>query len=254
MGMPFHPSHKSVGYTYVLHKKHRDKELSGLTRTSASGVLITTEHSGTHIDAICHQALDHKLFGGVKVDTAVETPFGFSTLGAEAVQPLVARCVLLDIVRSRGDHLEKFHSITVEELKECCQNQKIYPTKGDIVLVRTGFGRFWSDATKYLEAAGVSLEGAKWLSSFGIVATGADNMSFDVDDGNIDPAMKITLPCHALLLVEKGIYIIENLNLEELAADRVWESVIICSPLKLVGATGSPVRPIALTGIPVPSF
>jgi kynurenine formamidase len=66
--------------------------------------------------------------------------------------------------------------------------------------------------------------------------------------GPVDPDTGVTLPGHILLLVRAGIPIIENLNLEELAAARVYEFGFVCLPLKMRGATGSPVRPIAIAG------
>jgi len=74
---------------------------------------------------------------------------------------------------------------------------------------------------------------------------GADNMAWD-EIGLIDPDLKMTLPGHAILLVRNGIYILENLYLEELARDKSYEFTFICLPLKIRGATGSPVRPIAV--------
>ena len=70
-------------------------------------------------------------------------------------------------------------------------------------------------------------------------------MAFDVM-GPRDPELDATLPAHVLLLVRAGIPIIENLNLEELAAAKVHEFAFVCLPLKMRGATGSPVRPIAI--------
>ena len=81
-GMPIYPGHKP-GYYYALHKRHRDSyrpELHG-PRSGASGVLTMMEHSGTHIDALCHQACELKLFGDVPIET-VETPNGFTKLGS----------------------------------------------------------------------------------------------------------------------------------------------------------------------------
>jgi len=97
----------------------------------------------------------------------------------------------------------------------------------------------------YLEAAGVAKSGTLWAAERGVAAVGADNMAFDVM-GPADPELNVTLPAHILLLVRAGIPIIENLNLEELAAANVTEFVFICLPLKMRGATGSPVRPIAI--------
>jgi kynurenine formamidase len=75
---------------------------------------------------------------------------------------------------------------------------------------------------------------------------GADNMAFDVTTTKVDEELKVSLPGHLLLLVRAGIPIIENLNLEELAAAKVHEFLFVCLPLKMRGATGSPVRPIAI--------
>lgn len=61
--------------------------------------------------------------------------------------------------------------------------------------------------------------------------------------GNDD---ELHLPAHTILTVQNGIFIIENLNLDELAAAKAHEFVFVCLPLKMRGATGSPVRPIAL--------
>src|SRR6058998_116592 len=87
-GMPVYPTHQP-GYFYALYRRHRDTwspEVNG-PRTGSSGVLTMMEHTGTHIDALCHQACDMTLCGGVPVD-GVETPAGFKELGIETVPPL----------------------------------------------------------------------------------------------------------------------------------------------------------------------
>ena len=103
----------------------------------------------------------------------------------------------------------------------------------------------WAEPDLYLKAAGVSGEGSRWLAERKVRAVGADNVAWDVI-GPTDPELGVTLPGHVLLLVRAGIPIIENLNLEELAAAKVYEFGFVCLPLKMRGATGSPVRPIAI--------
>jgi len=101
-GMPIWPSHRP-GYFYALHRRHRDTyqpEAHG-PRTGASGVLTMMEHSGTHIDALCHQACGLRLHGDLPVD-GTETPAGFTQLGVEHVPPLLSRGVLLDVAGSKG--------------------------------------------------------------------------------------------------------------------------------------------------------
>ena len=97
----------------------------------------------------------------------------------------------------------------------------------------------------HLDAAGVAKSGTLWAAGRGVVAVGADNMAWDVP-GERDPDTGATLFAHAYLLPQKGVYIIENLNLEELARDRRWEFAFVGVPLKFQGATGSPLRPLAL--------
>jgi kynurenine formamidase len=245
-GMPIHPTHKP-GYFYALHRRHRDTyqpEAHG-PRSGASGVLTMMEHSGTHLDALCHQAHELRLFGGVATDAA-ETPAGFTRLGVETVPPLVGRGVLLDIAGWKGQPLlPPAYAIGADDLAGCAGAQGVQVQKGDVLLVRTGYATLWHDEAAYLRAAGVGKSGTLWAAERGVVAVGADNMAWDAPDER-DPETGATLFAHVYLLPQKGVYIMENLNLEELARDQRWEFAFIGAPLKFQGATGSPLRPLAL--------
>jgi kynurenine formamidase len=246
-GMPIHPAHRP-GYFYALHRRHRDtyRPANNGTRSSASGMLTMMEHSGTHLDALCHQANELRLFGGLEVDSA-ETPAGFSRLGVETVPPLLRRGVLIDVCGWKKERLlPPRYSITADDLASCAATQGVEVRTNDVLLVRTGYGALWrGDEATYLEAAGVSKSGTLWAAERQVVAVGADNMAWDVPDER-DPDSGSTLFAHLYLLPQKGIYLIENLNLEELARDRRWIFAFLAMPLKLEGATGSPVRPLAL--------
>jgi kynurenine formamidase len=113
---------------------------------------------------------------------------------------------------------------------------------GDVVLLRTGWARFWDDAARFIaqvHGPGPGEAGARWLSSRGIFAAGSDTVAFEkVPDSN--------MPVHVHLLVESGIHIIECLNLEQLAAERRYTFLFVATPLKIRGGTGSPIRPLAL--------
>jgi kynurenine formamidase len=111
--------------------------------------------------------------------------------------------------------------------------------------VRTGYGAFWEDPGYYLKAPGVDRSGSEWLAERSVFAVGIDNVVWDIP-GDFDPAVRSTLPGHVILLVRAGIYIIENVYLESLAADGVNEFLFVCLPLKFQGGTGSPVRPISV--------
>lgn len=239
-GAPSHPAHQP-GFHYFLHRHHARGAPEA--RTGASGVVVMPEHSGTHIDALAHQAENLTLHGGVHVDDGVQTSVGFKVLGIETMAPIVARGVLLDVAGSR--RLQPGYAITAEDLERAEKEAGTEVRAGDVVLVRTGYGALWSKPAEYLEAAGVSAAGSRWLIAKNVKAVGADNVAFDVM-GPADPELGMTLPGHILLLVRAGIPIIENLNLEELASADVHEFVFVCLPLKMRGATGSPVRPIAI--------
>jgi len=245
-GMPIHPSHKP-GYFYALHRRHGDtfQPQAHGPRSSASGVMTLMEHSGTHIDALCHQACGMKMFGDVSVEQT-ETPAGFTQLGIETVPPLLGRGVLLDIASlKKTPRLPPRYSISADEMQECARLQKVELMKGDVLLVRTGFDTIWNDEPAYLQAAGVAKSGTLWAAEHGVRAVGADNMAWDVPDER-DPETGATLFAHSYLLPKKGVYIIENLNLAELSRDQRWTFAFIGIPLKFQGATGSPLRPLAL--------
>jgi kynurenine formamidase len=240
-GAPSHPAH-APGFNYFLHRHHARGAPEA--RTGASGIVVMPEHSGTHIDALAHQAENLMLHGGVHVDDGVQTSVGFRVLGIETMAPLVGRGILLDVA---GKHrLASEHAISAKELEHAAAAGGVEVQEGDVVLVRTGYGALWAEPDQYLKAAGVSGEGSRWLAERKVKAVGADNVAWDVI-GPTDPELGVTLPGHVLLLVRAGIPIIENLNLEELAEAGVHEFGFVCLPLKMRGATGSPVRPIAIT-------
>jgi len=245
--MPVHESHRP-GYLYVLHRRHRDTYQPALhgPRSGASGVLTMMEHSGTHIDALCHQACGMELYGGVPADR-VDSPAGFRVHGVETIAPIVTRGVLLDIAGFRGlARLPDHDAVQAAELEACVARAGVRPASGDALLIRTGAGAIWDQPEAYLRAAGMDRSASEWAANHRVLAVGADNMAWDPLDGRRDPETGATLYGHVHLLVRHGIYILENLYLETLAAERIYEFLLVVTPLKLVGATGSPVRPIAL--------
>jgi kynurenine formamidase len=243
--MPIHAAHLP-GYNYVLHRRHQDGYGQDGPRTGASGMIVMMEHTGTHIDALCHQAEDLILCGGVPTDAQVQTSRGFTQHGVEQIAPIVAPGVLLDVAAAHGlEALPAGYAITVADLEACCAQQGVTIAVGDVVLVRTGNEQFWGDPPRYLAGPGVSGPASRWLAERQVRAVGADTMAWDVI-GLHDDELGCTLPGHLILLVQHGIYIIENLRLNALAAAQIWRFAFFCTPLQFVGATGSPVRPLAM--------
>lgn len=251
MDMPIHPAHRQAGYSYLLHRHHEDEyrpEGDSGPRSGAAGVVICGEHTGTHIDALCHQAEDLTLYGGVPVDNEVQTSRGFARLAVEEIAPIIAPGVLLDMPALHGvEALEPGHAVAAEDLQECCERQGVTVEPRSVALVHTGNCLYWDDAGRYLAGPGMDAGASRWLAERGVLAVGADNMAWDVP-GLVDPELGCTLPGHVILLARRGIHIIENLKTDELAAAKLYRFTFVCAPLKLVGATGSPVRPLAIGG------
>jgi kynurenine formamidase len=236
-GAPVFGAHEP-GVILNLHRRHERDAME--SRTSASAMLVMTEHSGTHIDALCHQAYDGRMYGGVEVTGRVQTSTGFTALGIDTVTPIVTRGVLLDV--AGRERLPDGYAVSVADLEAAAAGIEL--RAGDVVLVRLGSVALWADRPAYLRAGGISAEVSRWLAKRRPRAVGADNVAWDLPNDH-DPDLG-SLPGHTILIVQEGIHIIESLYLEELAADGVKEFGFVCLPLKLRGGTGSPVRPIAL--------
>ncbi len=236
---PVFPGHRP-GFVFTLHRRHE----AGLERrTSASGMLYMAEHSGTHIDALCHQAEDLHLYGGAAVTAKVQTSAGFTELGVDTIAPIARRGVLLDLAQDAD--LVPQSIVEAATLERAAKRSGVEVGDGDVVLVRTGYGRYWSDPDRYLAAPGMTAAASTWLGDRGVFAVGSDNVAWDLP-GFVDPEIGTTLPGHVVLIVRRGIHIMENLFLEELAARRIHEFLFMALPLKVAGGTGSPIRPVAL--------
>jgi kynurenine formamidase len=244
-GMPQSPNHPA--YTRTLPRRHGDAVRPD-GGSAASDLLVMGTHVGTHIDALAHVSQDGLLHGGAD---AYEAGLGgsYQAHGVHTIEPMLRRGVLLDIPRSLGlEVCEAAYEVTPADLEAAADQQGVAVGTGDVVLIRTGWGRRFSEGTdSYLGKAtgvpGVSESGAYWLADRGIVAAGADTIAFEYLPAGAGHSV---LPAHRVLLVERGIYIIEALDLEKLAESKTYEFTFVLVPLNLVGATGSPVRPLAV--------
>lgn len=236
VGMPHHPAHPP--FLYSLVKQHG--EFTGPAgNSSASDAIALGTHVGTHIDALCHFSCGGRLFGDADAAASQSYTTGLARHPIDAVPPILRRGVLLDV--AGAEPLPDDHTVTPAELA-AAQRAEIRP--GDIVLIRTGWARYFTDPKKFISEVrgpGPAIDGARWLSAQGIFAAGSDTVAFERVP---DPSM----PVHVHLLVESGIHIVECLNLDELAAAGVAEFLFVALPLKIRGATGSPVRPVAVVG------
>jgi kynurenine formamidase len=227
-------------FTMSTLMRHGDLEWSS-QRLSASLELVTmTTHTGTHIDAPGHFSSGGKLHGGSSAEDA-QRGGRLSELGVESVAPLVYRGVLLDVASARGvDRLEASEGVDRDELERVCRLEGVDVGPGTAVLVRTGWGareRYGADEY-FVSPPGPDPGAADWLVGQGVRLAGSDTHMFE--QANPDT------PVHKALLVDAGVYLLENLFLEELAEARAYEFALIVAPLPLVGASGAPVRPLAI--------
>jgi len=237
VGMPHHPSHPPFLFSLV---KQHGEYLGPGGNSSASDAIALGSHVGTHIDALCHFSCGGKLHGGVTAAEQQSYAGGLRKYSIDTIPPIYRRGVLLDLAPEGP--LPVDYEITPSHLEDASHRQQVEVQPGDVVLIRTGWAVYFTDPARFISEVhgpGPGLSGARWLSAQGIFAAGSDTVAFEKVP---DPAM----PVHVHLLVESGIHIIECLNLEELAAARDYVFTFVAAPLKIQGATGAPVRPLAL--------
>jgi len=243
-GMPCSPNHP--GFRMTLIRRHGDMVRPD-GGSASNEIIVTGGHVGTHVDALSHVSHDGKLHGGLDAD---ETQRGgvFSALGAEHTPFLLTRGVLLDVAAAKGvDTLPAGYGVTAEDLRQAAERADVELQQGDVALIRTGWARHFDNAATYLGQTdgvpGPTVDAAEWLAAAGVRTTGADTTAYE----QIRPgAGHSILPVHRVLLVEAGIHIIEHLNLEAASEQRLTEFLFVMAPLRIVGGTGSPIRPVAV--------
>lgn len=206
-------------------------------------VISASPHQSSHIDGLAHVQAEGRLFGGARAEDTY-TELGWKQHGMETAAPIVGRGVLLDVPTALGvEQLSDGEVVDRETVEATLERQGTELRRGDIVLVRTGKIREYElgQDSYYGEAPGLDVAAGLWLYAQGMSVLGSDTSGTEPT-----PFIEPSRTLHRALLVERGLHLLEVLNLEELAACKVYEFLFVCCPLKIVGATGSWVRPIAL--------
>ena len=171
---------------------------------------------------------------------------GWATSARARAIRIFSRGVLVDVVGYKGvERLEVGYVITAADIEGALKKQAVAVTEGDVVLIRTGHGKLWmvDNETYNSGQPGIGLEAARWLLEKKIVMVGADTWAVEAVPGeDTFGAFRV----HELLIQRSGVYILENLDLDGLAADGVYEFAFVFAPLRLKGATGSPGNPFAV--------
>lgn len=215
-----------------------------------SELILATAHSGAHIDALAHMTVgdDDHWYGGATV-AADLGDFGPTRGDAEKLPAIFTRGLLLDVAGWRGVAcLARGEPVTAADLEAVARAQGVTVGEWDVVLVRTGYMSLWPDTERMARhrMPGPDISAARWLAERGVVATGSDTETYEVQPAP-DPGHPANpQPVHTHLLIERGVYLMESLDLEGLAADRVHEFCFIALPLKIRGATGSMIDPAAV--------
>ncbi len=211
-------------------------------------MFFSGQHGAPTIDAIGHIGHSGKLFGGLDGEQS-EMPSGLTALGIEIYpkEKFINRAVLLDVAKFKNvEALAPGEEITAADLEATAQAQKVEVRAGDSVLIRTGYGKFFGDKAKYMGLRpGPGESAAKWLAEKKIFLSGADQLTYEVY-----PEKGSVFPCHRILIADNGIYLVENMNLEELsqtlAARKDYAFTLVLNPLRLRGMTGSPLNAFAI--------
>ena len=242
-GMPHHPMHSP--FMYQMLRTHGDL-MYGDGVTAAVDIFGMSCHTGTHLDGLGHFAKNLCLHGGVPVSEGQSKTEGIKTCGIQQVGPVLRRGVLLDVAATEGvSCLEPNRTIGPGDLERAARAAKVALGTGDVLLVRTGWLRHWPDQRKYYSVhsgqPGLDAEAARWATGQGVFCIGSDNFAVEYV-----PSPGNTMPVHIHCLVEKGVHLLEVVNLDELSRARVSEFLLVMVPLKIRGGTASPVRPLAV--------
>jgi kynurenine formamidase len=225
----------------------------------AASFTVMHNHTGSHLDTFAHIYRENSLFNNMPPPKPAGTVHG----DAASVKFMVGRGVLLDVAKYKtSDPLPGDYWITLEDLQNTAKSQNVEIRKGDILLVRTGWRKTWDepDASGRLDAAhtkwhqpqpGVGPDSLKFFNDMDIVAVGSDNAALEWGFPP-DPKYQrkafgyLALPIHTDFLWNRGAYIMEILNLDELAKDQAYEFLFVLGPLLLRGGIGVPINPIAI--------
>lgn len=211
-------------------------------------ILVVNTHTGTHIDALSHLWVDGKMFNGqsaARVDTV-----GAHTLSVDRIGAIWTRGVLLDVAAARSvEMLEPGDVIVPADLEACCAAHGLDVRAGDAVLVRTGWYQMHRrDPQRYdVGKPGLGRAAIEWLterdvSVLGVDTTAPEPTPPDPADGPDGGGI-----AHIIFLRNHGGYLIEAMDLEDLAADRAYEFLFVAAPLRIQNGLGSPVTPLAIT-------
>lgn len=201
-------------------------------------------HTGTHIDTLNHFGYRGEIWNGFSAAQHLSSRH-WTKCGADKMPPIIGRGVMFDIAGLYGvDMLPDNYGIGADDLRGALEQQNTTFSPGDIALVRTGRMTQWLHPARYIDnSPGLNLEGATYLAKLGASLIGGDNSALEQMPADDLENWQVV---HTYLLGEAGIPIMELVDCEQLAAESLYEFAFIGACLKIRGATGAPMRPLAM--------
>ena len=234
-----------------LHYMVNTGETPENTNESASDFIGLSFHglTVTHIDSLCHQFWDGKMYNGrpaSMVDVREKATF---CAVDNAQNGIVTRGVMLDITKVRGvEWLEAGEGVFPEDLEAAEKAQGVRVEEGDALLVRLGWykRRLQIGPPPAPNRPGLHVASMPWIRERGVSILAADASQDTVPSGYAGNRQ----PIHKVGQVAMGLWLIDAGNFEELNAvcTRLnrWEFMFSVAPLRFKNATGSPVNPLAM--------
>ncbi|MFE9658154.1 cyclase family protein [Micromonospora sp. NPDC006431] len=218
-------------------------EQNELVAYSGDAVSMYT-HTGTHIDTLNHFGYRGKIWNGFSADQHLSSRHWIKC-GADKIPPIIGRGVLFDVAALHGvDMLPDNYGISAQDLHDALRRQQLEFHPGDIALIRTGRMTQWPDPSRYIDnSPGLNLDGARWLARAGASVIGGDNSALEQMPADDDENWQVV---HTYLLGEAGVPMMELVDCEQLSAENLYEFAFVGACLKIRGATGAPMRPLAM--------
>ncbi|WP_231125890.1 cyclase family protein [Roseovarius gahaiensis] len=203
---------------------------------------------GSQIDGLGHSGIDHVYYGGRTYDDFAPAS-GLTELGLNNLPGLVGRGVMLDMTRHFGTEMvEEGVAYTEEDIKAAADAQSVDLREGDVVLFHSNWMDLLdgdnADPARFAAAEpGVGVSGAEYLADIGVMAVGADTWGMEVVPAEEEGQ---AFRAHQILQPENGIYILENMDTRELAADGVNEFLFVLGQARIEGSVQMIINPIAI--------
>jgi kynurenine formamidase len=213
--------------------------------TSNDERVTTSFGIGSQIDGLGHLGIGNQYYNGLTTAQIVSDS-GLVELGTHTIPPIVTRGILLDMTQHFDvDMVHEGVAFNRAEIDAAANAQGVNIRTGDVVLFHTGWMQLLgTDNQRFISVQpGLGVEGAEYLADLGIVAVGADTAALEVIPFE-NPERIFAV--HQTLLAKQGVYILENMNTAELAADGVNEFLFVLGQPKFKGAVQVVVNPIAI--------